>query len=295
MVHGWPLTFLIHRQDLPPGYRPSAWRIGRILEFRPLYLMINIAVLLLGSVAMGRIVHRHIQQNRWRFRLIHLMAAMMCVSIGLAFIGYRFRIHRAQIALAAQGGHLFVIDWQPFGPYWLRSLTGARYWSWGDLMVEADIDHSDEITNLPGKASIEVLDIFTVRPDTMPSLDDYHNLLAINMSQVNHDGLDSLGGRDPPFWPCLRVIARRDSIQGLNLHDAGVTDRGLQELARMPNLKNLELAYSMGVTDDGLVHLASIRSLKVLGLQDTGVTEQGVKRLQAALPHCIINWEPKNE
>jgi len=42
------------------------------------------------------------------------------------------------------------------------------------------------------------------------------------------------------------------------------------------------------VTDAGLEHLASLQRLGVLSLGHTRVTGEGVKKLQAALPHCQI-------
>jgi hypothetical protein len=294
LVHGWPLTFLIHEgHHRPTDYSLSPWRIGQISEFRPVLLLMNVAFLLLGSIVAGLLVQRHIQKHRWRFQLLHLMAATLVVAMVAAYLTHRSQVHRAQVRQMERAGAVNTdsAEWQPFGPYWLRSLTGAQYWHWADRLAAADIGHSDEIAELAGRTAIRVLRIQTVRCDAMPSLDDYDDLLAIDMFMVNYDYSDRNDNSEPELWPCLHVIAQCDSIQGLNFYDAGVTNRGLQELARMPNLRNLELASNLDVTDEGLVHLASIRSLQKLGLSGTGVTKQGVQRLQTALPHCEIFWE----
>jgi hypothetical protein len=42
------------------------------------------------------------------------------------------------------------------------------------------------------------------------------------------------------------------------------------------------------ITDDGLEHLSGLTGLKILSLDGTQVTEDGVKRLQVSLPNCKI-------
>jgi hypothetical protein len=45
------------------------------------------------------------------------------------------------------------------------------------------------------------------------------------------------------------------------------------------------------ITDDGLVHLKDLTRLKELRLYHTQVTDEGVKKLQEALPKCEIYHE----
>ena len=293
VIHGWPFTYLRHDGDYAQsGGGLSAWSVGDNVRFVLAPLLVNVALLVGGTFATGWIVRRRIQKHGWRFGIIHLMMAMLCVSAVVAFFVSRYRLHEAQIAHLRRGQqNINSAEWQPFGLHWLRNITGPQYWQRGDRLVAGDVEHSDEISDLPGKNAIKVLRIFTVKCDAMPPLDEYDNLLAIDLFMVNYDYSDFEGDGDPDFWPCLHVIAQRDSVQGLNLYETGVTDRGLKELAGMPNLINLELSGNPDVTDDGLVPLASIQSLQKLGLWGTGVTKTGVEKLQHALPDCEIRWD----
>ena len=273
----------------------STWSFGDNVRFTLAPLLVNVALLVVGTFVIGWIVRRRLQKHGWRFGVIHLMMAMLCASIVVAFFVSRCRLHEAQIIHLRRGQqNINFAEWQPFGPHWLRDITGPRFWQWGDRLVAADVEHSDEITDLPGKNAIKVLRIFTVKCDVMPSLDEYDNLLAIDMCMVNYDYSNFDGDGDPAFWPCL-LIAQRDSLQGLNLYETGVSDRGLKELAGMPNLTNLDLSANPDVTDNGLLHLASIESLRKLGLWGTSVTKSGVEKLQEALPNCEIGWDETSQ
>lgn len=58
------------------------------------------------------------------------------------------------------------------------------------------------------------------------------------------------------------------------------TDADLQYLARLPNLRRLNLARSVDVTDAGLAHLEGLKHLKLLVLDDADqVTDRGLRSL----------------
>ena len=48
------------------------------------------------------------------------------------------------------------------------------------------------------------------------------------------------------------------------------------------------LRDGVSLTDVGLVHLEGLTNLKELFFTDTKVTDAGVRRLQDALPKCVI-------
>jgi hypothetical protein len=56
----------------------------------------------------------------------------------------------------------------------------------------------------------------------------------------------------------------------------------------LTQLEWLQLGYTQ-VTDAGLEHLKGLNQLRALGLESTKVTDEGVKKLQQALPMCYIH------
>ena len=76
-------------------------------------------------------------------------------------------------------------------------------------------------------------------------------------------------------------------VIGVHLHEIGVTDAALKELADLKQLTWLSLTVTR-VTDAGLKELADLKQLTTLNLEDTKVTADGVADLQKALPGCKI-------
>lgn len=291
LVHGWPFVFLEHHGcPASGGNGPSAWRIGGICKMRPTILCANFALLILGTLGTYRFGHRHIQQHGCRFGMGALLAVILCVSAVCAFLGHRSRVHSAQVdylTRVPRTGFLPYEEWQPFGPMWLRRLTGPRFWSWGDTLVSADLGSYEEVDLLPGKGSIQVLRIRSSHSDAMPSLEDYKSLIAIELMPAD-DRRDSNSA--PDSLPFLREVAQCRSLQGLYLAGGRVTNPGIELLSRLPNVKRLVLSCNPDITDDGLAHLESARSLQSVDLGETAVTRKGVQRLRRALPHCEIRW-----
>jgi hypothetical protein len=82
---------------------------------------------------------------------------------------------------------------------------------------------------------------------------------------------------------------RSAPLQSLHLGRNGLADESLQELAMLPQLKSLNLQETP-ITDAGLKHLAGSPVTHLI-LKGTKVTEQGVKELAAVLPNCRIEWD----
>ena len=76
-------------------------------------------------------------------------------------------------------------------------------------------------------------------------------------------------------------------IRSLDLTFTAVTDAGLKELEKCPNLQALNLSYT-AVTDEGLRQLKGCKRLQTLYLEGTAVTDAGQKELEAALPKIKV-------
>ena len=65
----------------------------------------------------------------------------------------------------------------------------------------------------------------------------------------------------------------------------------LHDLSRCPDLQNLSMERTT-VTDAGLLHLYQMKNLRYLNLKRCDVTPAAIKKLSAAIPNCIIDYEP---
>ena len=112
-------------------------------------------------------------------------------------------------------------------------------------------------------------------------------------------------------------LAKLTELQFLDLSLVGITDKGVHALAPLTKLRNLSLLYNTGfsgplLTDDctttissfkdlehlslvgakisasSVAELGKLKELKYLEIQYTGVTPEGVERLQGLLPHTRI-------
>ena len=61
----------------------------------------------------------------------------------------------------------------------------------------------------------------------------------------------------------------------------------MEHLAGLEGLVRLELRQTR-ITDAATQTLARLKTLKVLDLSQTGVTDDGLKKLRAALPGCDV-------
>jgi len=77
---------------------------------------------------------------------------------------------------------------------------------------------------------------------------------------------------------CISSTNKRDETIGLYLEKTGVTDAGLEHLAGLKKLTELDLGETR-MTDAGLKHLAGLTDLCSLRLEDTQVADAGLKDL----------------
>ena len=99
---------------------------------------------------------------------------------------------------------------------------------------------------------------------------------------VNLQHLPDLTDIDPGQIPItdkgLEILARLHNLRTLSLSNTGITDDGLKRLSTLTNLESLELSATE-VTDVGLENLRAFTKLKSLGLQCTRLTDAGLKHL----------------
>jgi hypothetical protein len=85
----------------------------------------------------------------------------------------------------------------------------------------------------------------------------------------------------------LADIARLPNLTRLHLQHTAVGDTGLAHLTELQRLEYLNL-YGTAITDEGLAALSSLKRLRALFVWETRVTPSGLSRLRTALPRVTI-------
>jgi Leucine-rich repeat (LRR) protein len=78
-----------------------------------------------------------------------------------------------------------------------------------------------------------------------------------------------------------------DNLGGNAVEAEVPTNDALEDIDILPNLRILDL-ISSGITDACLPHLEHLSQLESLHLHETKLTEQGILKIQKALPNCKI-------
>ena len=93
----------------------------------------------------------------------------------------------------------------------------------------------------------------------------------------------------------LIALSRHPSLETIfSDGNSQATDHGVEAVARMANLVDLDLEWSKAISDRALVHLASAPQLRWVDLTGcTGVTSAGMESLRRAKPG--IELAPSSE
>jgi hypothetical protein len=86
----------------------------------------------------------------------------------------------------------------------------------------------------------------------------------------------------------LAHVHELSQLRRLTLDYAQITDAGLEHLKELAQLDQLDLLHCPKVSDFGLEHLKRLSRLRELALYGTPVTDEGVRKIQQALPNCRI-------
>lgn len=81
------------------------------------------------------------------------------------------------------------------------------------------------------------------------------------------------------------------ALTSLSLSGSFVTDSCLESLTACPELKVLAISDA-AISDDGLKSLVELKQLDVIQISGSPITPGAVAELQAALPDCLIMFEP---
>jgi Leucine-rich repeat (LRR) protein len=177
----------------------------------------------------------------------------------------------------------------------LKRLTHLRYLSLRKSKVtDAGMIHVNGLTNL----EMLVMDDTQVSDAGLVHLKELTRLHTLYLpARVTNNGLTHLRGLQLHF---LLLAGSKVTDAGL-IHLDGlshlqslffvrcsdVSDEGLAQLGKWTRLVELSL-YGSPITDAGLKHLAGLTNLRLLNLVNTKVSNEGVQRLQQALPNCQI-------
>lgn len=116
----------------------------------------------------------------------------------------------------------------------------------------------------------------SIEPRQPMSTKDWENICAV----IKELGLTAVNSANLIGDDDLEIISQLDQITSLNLDGSKcLTDKGLQYLARMPQLRELILGGQ--ITDHGLEALAHLRELRVFQMFWQGnITDQGIANLR---------------
>jgi Leucine-rich repeat (LRR) protein len=114
------------------------------------------------------------------------------------------------------------------------------------------------------------------------------------MPQLEYLDIGGQQRTDSGLWSLLLTEAGMQSIgavtelRELRMDGAGVNAHGLEALKPLAKLERLNLQACKRLRDDAAPVLASLKHLRVLDLKDSGVSEQAVAKIRAALPDCQV-------
>jgi hypothetical protein len=93
----------------------------------------------------------------------------------------------------------------------------------------------------------------------------------------------------------LQQLIKIPSLRRLGLSGTTLTENGLRQLGLFKQLRELDLSGNDEVDDRCLRPLERLKGLRVLKINDTKVTAEGVKRIEGAIPglKCVVKdpWE----
>ncbi len=244
---------------------------------------------------------------RWRFQFSIRSLLVLTLAVALPCSWLAVEAKRAKEQYKVLRGLQVVYEWQISapgvlrpnatqpGPHWLRQLLGNDFFQdafWVKVSNDGEIEQVKRLSRLQELSAngARLDDAAMAHISTLVELRD----LRLTDTNVSDTGLQYLAG-----------LSR---LQRLTLKGTRITDAALKHLEGLTRLQELDLSgepggffASMGftnsiptvpsrITDAGLQNLQGLSSLQKLNLRLTKVTEEGVKKLQQALPNCKVDY-----
>jgi len=128
----------------------------------------------------------------------------------------------------------------------------------------------------------------TLNPTVLGELGTMENLISLNLSGavLNDIGADRPGLKEEQRQKLdgLEKLAGLKKLERLDLSRTPVNAAGLEALAALPKLWELRLALAKGIDDSAVAELIKMKALRVVMLEGTRITADGVARLRSARP-----------
>ena len=134
----------------------------------------------------------------------------------------------------------------------------------------------------PGMQPVRIVSLYDGA--TEPSLQVLAGMPKLQFLSVYGAGGTKVGDAE------VQIIAAFPQLTALQLTACTLTGKGLASLSDKP-LTSLTLQDCSQIDDAALDNLKAMRTLTTLQLRGTKVTDDGVKKLAAALPQCRIVWD----
>ncbi len=114
---------------------------------------------------------------------------------------------------------------------------------------------------------------------TDDGLKHFASLKSLKTLEIDQSKVTGLG---------LQHLSGTENLESLSFIETPLTDQGLAHLPVLPALKHLSFLGCKNLSDSGLKHLETFSQLTTLNLTGTGVSDEGLARIQKALPSCMV-------
>ena len=189
------------------------------------------------------------------------------------------------------------VKWHLSSPFWKGGYTVVnlhnRYFT-SNQGPPSTSNQPHEIDGLARLNRVEILDLTNAY-----QLDDQQ--LAV-IARLPHLRELELGTAEVPTWVSsphgpsprgdlvLQYVEPLKNLEGLNLANSQITDKGLEHLIGLNKLHSLDLTATK-ITDASFATLDQLPALNTLILTDTAVTAEGLAAFQRKRPEIFVDHE----